>query len=135
MTEWSFYNAATGMFTGQIFTGPASMLPGATPPGTRAMPGHHDHQSRRVDILTGNVVDLHEAPDREQPVALSPTELLWKNVRLVRDKRLRESDWVALRAMDGGPPMTPAWRAYRQALRDITTQPDPLNITWPEKPA
>jgi len=23
---------------------------------------------------------------------------------------------------------------YRQALRDITTQTDPDNITWPEKP-
>jgi len=28
-----------------------------------------------------------------------------------------------------------AWATYRQALRDITAQKDPLNITWPVKPA
>lgn len=27
-----------------------------------------------------------------------------------------------------------AWRAYRQALLDITLQPDPFNITWPTQP-
>ena len=26
------------------------------------------------------------------------------------------------------------WQAYRQALRDITEQPDPFNIVWPETP-
>jgi hypothetical protein len=25
------------------------------------------------------------------------------------------------------------WAAYRQALRDITTQANPFNITWPER--
>jgi hypothetical protein len=26
------------------------------------------------------------------------------------------------------------WSAYRQALRDVTTQTDPFSITWPTKP-
>jgi len=26
------------------------------------------------------------------------------------------------------------WVAYRQALRDLTTQTDPFNITWPASP-
>ena len=28
-----------------------------------------------------------------------------------------------------------AWKTYRQALRDITKQSDPDNITWPTKPS
>jgi len=28
-----------------------------------------------------------------------------------------------------------AWATYRQALRDITTQADPFNITWPNQNA
>ena len=31
--------------------------------------------------------------------------------------------------------MTDAQRNYRQALRDITTQSDPLDITWPVNPS
>ena len=27
------------------------------------------------------------------------------------------------------------WETYRQELRDITTQPDPFNITWPSIPS
>ena len=28
-----------------------------------------------------------------------------------------------------------AWTSYRQALRDVPTQSDPNNITWPTKPS
>ena len=27
------------------------------------------------------------------------------------------------------------WKNYRQALRDVPTQSDPDNITWPTKPS
>ncbi|MEC8553197.1 MAG: phage tail assembly chaperone, partial [Pseudomonadota bacterium] len=27
------------------------------------------------------------------------------------------------------------WQAYRQALRDVPSQSDPYNITWPTKPS
>lgn len=30
---------------------------------------------------------------------------------------------------------TADWKAYTQALRDITKQADPNNVTWPQKPA
>ncbi len=30
--------------------------------------------------------------------------------------------------------MSDAWKNYRQALRDVPTQSDPYNITWPTEP-
>lgn len=60
----------------------------------------------------------------------------WKLVREKRNQLLQESDWtqmldvVAYASFD----FKDNWRNYRQALRDITTQPDPFNITWPIKP-
>ena len=60
--------------------------------------------------------------------------LAWANVRAERDSRLAASDWVRLRAADLGEPVPPAWIEYRQALRDVTGQPDPLNISWPAPP-
>lgn len=60
---------------------------------------------------------------------------IWNHVRADRDRRLSATDWVVLRAADTGQPVPPEWLAYRQALRDITEQPDPLNIEWPVAPA
>lgn len=61
-------------------------------------------------------------------------EAAWAAVRADRDQRLAASDWVVLRAADQGQPVPPEWIAYRQALRDVTEQDDPLNITWPQAP-
>lgn len=59
----------------------------------------------------------------------------WAVVRHKRDALLIQSDWVVLRAADRSEPVPPAWLAYRQALRDVTEQQDPLNIVWPVAPA
>lgn len=58
----------------------------------------------------------------------------WAAVRRRRDGLLARSDWVILRAADQGTPVPPEWLAYRQALRDVTDQSDPLNIIWPTPP-
>ena len=54
----------------------------------------------------------------------------WKRVRADRNRKLAETDYLALNDQNLSSEMT----TYRQALRDITTQTDPDNITWPEKP-
>ena len=59
----------------------------------------------------------------------------WARVRYERDLRLAATDWAVLRAADQGEPVSPEWLAYRQALRDVTAQADPLNIAWPVAPA
>lgn len=52
-------------------------------------------------------------------------------VKSERDKKLAETDWMAL----SDTTLTPEWASYRQALRDIPQQPDfPYNIVWPVKP-
>ena len=58
----------------------------------------------------------------------------WTTIRSDRDNRLKDTDWVSIRAADTATPMSAEWASYRQALRDITTQSDPFSITWPIKP-
>ena len=55
----------------------------------------------------------------------------WANVRADRNRRLASCDWTQL---PDAPVDGVAWAAYRQELRDITNQPDPFNITWPQEP-
>jgi len=61
--------------------------------------------------------------------------IAWLHIRHQRDKLIAATDWRVTVAAETGIPMDPAWSAYRQALRDITEQPDPLDITWPTPPA
>ena len=54
----------------------------------------------------------------------------WQVVRTQRNQMLKDTDWTQL---SDSPVDKTAWALYRQALRDITQQPDPFNITWPKQ--
>jgi len=60
----------------------------------------------------------------------------WANIRTRRNRELTESDWVVVKAKEEHPntSIDSNWMDYRTALRDITDQSDPDNITWPTKP-
>jgi len=58
----------------------------------------------------------------------------WKVIRSERDIKLGSCDWTRLDDVPITPEKKTEWETYRQALRDITTQPDPFNITWPTPP-
>ena len=58
------------------------------------------------------------------------TKNKWREVRSERDRLLADTDWRAT----SDRTLTDNWRDYRQALRDIPTQTDPYNITWPTEP-
>ena len=86
---------------------------------------------------------LREMTDAEQK-EFDDRNTTWENdapnrrmteLRRQRDALLIETDWMAL----GDVTMADAWKTYRQALRDITTQTptdDALsNITFPTKPS
>lgn len=54
------------------------------------------------------------------------------NVRADRNARLAACDWTQL---SDAPVDDLTWAVYRQALRDITSQPGfPWDITWPVEP-
>ena len=55
----------------------------------------------------------------------------WGEVRIERERKLKDTDWRASSDLT----LSDAWKTYRQALRDITTQADPYNITWPTEPS
>lgn len=83
---------------------------------------------------------LNETTERLGGVA--PADLIahlasnakWYDVRGERNFLLSSSDWT----QGNDSPLTDEkkteWATYRQALRDITNQADPTNITWPTKP-
>lgn len=88
--------------------------------------------------------DLSKKPSREA-VEAKAQELYeqkpWTVLRRQRDQRMKEVDWVTLRSVRTGEPMTQEWKDYMQALADITLTATPqlvdgelTGVTWPERP-
>lgn len=87
------------------------------------------------------------APDH--PAAWSNTSMQWTDtrppaavyeamlgrVRSQRNALLAESDVMLLRAIETGGLVPLALKVYRQALRDVTQQPDLAKVKWPTAPA
>ena len=71
--------------------------------------------------------------------ALEPMRLL----RLERNRRLAETDWVVIRAYSQKQDVPEDWTNYMQALRDLPATAEPqlddagnlTNVSWPEVPA
>jgi hypothetical protein len=58
----------------------------------------------------------------------------WLYVREQRRYFLSQCDWTQINNVPLTEQEKDAWITYRQALRDITLQPDPFNIVWPTSP-
>ena len=66
-------------------------------------------------------------------------------LRIERDKRLADCDWVCAKATDTGVAVSDAWKTYRQALRDLPASASPkldseyeldlTSVTWPTEPS
>jgi hypothetical protein len=72
-------------------------------------------------------------PMNQEEVAVR-TEQEWGAVRGQRNFRLSMCDWTQLADAPLTDEKRSEWALYRQDLRDITTQSDPFNITWPTRP-
>jgi len=68
----------------------------------------------------------------EVQAQMDPEE--WVVVRFKRKEKLQSCDWTVLPDVPMDAQKRTEWETYRQALRDVTTQPDPFNITWPTPP-
>jgi len=68
----------------------------------------------------------------------------YKQLRVLRNKKLEACDWVTIKAYSQGVAVSEEWSTYLQALRDITDTQSPslddnfeLDLTsfvWPTKP-
>ena len=91
-----------------------------------------DQKLTKVDVYVegGKAYNckVETCSEEEKNAAISSQ---WQNIRQDRDERLKETDWRAT----SDRTLTDNWRDYRQALRDVPTQADPFNITWPNPPS
>ena len=86
-------------------------------------------------MVNGVVIAMTDAEiaafNASKPTADEILARKWESIRAQRDNKLFETDWRASSDLT----LSDAWKTYRQALRDVPTQSDPDNITWPTEPS
>ena len=88
------------------------------------------HRVNNVDVQFTE--EEETARDAEEQVwADGAPARKWATIREQRDQLLAASDYTQVADAPGD---TSAWATYRQALRDIPSQSDVDNITWPQEP-
>ena len=85
---------------------------------------HEGHYHLKWDASKKVIVKDDDA------LSVCQTAEKWKDVRRDRNRRLAETDYLAL----SDQTLSNDMKTYRQALRDVPSQSDPDNITWPTKP-
>ena len=85
-----------------------------------------------INVSTGETTTRdYTQVEKDSIVAMQPTtDEKWVKIRSKRDSLLRECDWWASSDLS----ISDAQKAYRKTLRDLPTQSDVDNITWPDKP-
>ena len=90
------------------------------------------HDVTEMNVSTGKIITREYTQSEKDAIAVMQptTDQKWAKIRRKRDELLRECDWWASSDLT----MSDAQKKYRQDLRDIPTQSDVDNITWPSKP-
>ena len=102
------------------------------------------------DVYTGiEWLDKNQTKPTLEEVSTTVTRLNneepMRLLRVERDKRLTDCDWVVTKAIDTGDTVSNVWKAYRQSLRDLPASASPnlnsdyeldlTSITWPTEPS
>ena len=91
-----------------------------------------DQKLTKVDAYLDSgkayLVKVETCTDEEKAANITAR---WASIRDERDSLISQTDWRASSDLT----LSDEWKNYRQALRDITTQSDPYNITWPTPPS
>ena len=91
-------------------------------------------------------LDEHQTKPTESEINAKIAELEaaepMRLLRLERNQKLAETDWVTIKAYSQGAEVSVEWKTYLQALRDLPATANPqldnvgnlTNIKWPEVP-
>jgi hypothetical protein len=98
--------------------------------GPQAQPTRYQTAFRDgVEQIDGKWYTKYSVSDMDAEAIAAKDAEQAKAMRQQRTEKLKDTDWTQVA---DAPVDKAAWAAYRQALRDITSQPGfPWDVTWP----
>jgi hypothetical protein len=79
-------------------------------------------------------VQTYQISDADEITITTRKEIKWEEIRETRNNLLKDCDWTQFQDSPITGSKLTEWQTYRQSLRDVTSQENPYNITWPTKP-
>lgn len=98
-------------------------------------PATQSRENGPAILSEGKWVQNWVVTDLTPEIADEKVAAQWAFIRARRNDFLAATDWWVTKAAETGAVLSADKQTYRQDLRDITTQPNPFNIVWPELPA
>jgi|TARA_B100000282_G_scaffold6386_1_gene4448 glycerophosphoryl diester phosphodiesterase len=89
-----------------------------------------DFQTGKTEIV--ELTDTEKLEVEYYNNHIAPKESI-ESLRIRRNQLLKESDWTQSR--DVFLSNDEEWKTYRQQLRDLPKNTDPMNPVWPTKPS
>jgi hypothetical protein len=85
-------------------------------------------------LSDSSYIQVWNITDATEEEISAKLEEKWVEVRIMRDALLAQSDWTQFQDSPLSGTTLVEWQTYRQSLRDVTSQPNPFNLSWPAKP-
>ena len=85
-------------------------------------------------LFESSYIQVWNITDATEEEISTKLEEKWVEVRIMRDALLAQSDWTQFQDSPLSGTQLTEWQTYRQSLRDVTSQPNPFNLSWPAKP-
>tara|TARA_B110000503_G_scaffold23857_1_gene37384 strand:+ start:1902 stop:2354 length:453 start_codon:yes stop_codon:yes gene_type:complete len=85
-------------------------------------------------LSESSYIQVWNKTDATEEEISAKLEEKWVEVRIMRDALLAQSDWTQFQDSPLSGTNLTDWQTYRQSLRDISSQSNPYNLTWPVKP-
>jgi hypothetical protein len=96
--------------------------------------GYIDYAHDRADMLKYKVVNGAVVLKSQSDIDAVENDFAVIKFRRRRDSLLAASDWTQANDSPLSDAQKAAWRTYRQALRDLPENTDPLTPTFPTAP-
>jgi hypothetical protein len=85
--------------------------------------------------LSGSIyVQVWNITDSSEEETNTRIDEKWGEVRETRNLLLQQSDWTQFQDSPITGSKLTEWQTYRQHLREITSQSNPFNLSWPTRP-
>jgi hypothetical protein len=85
--------------------------------------------------LSGSIyVQVWNITDSSEEEINTRIDEKWGEVRETRNLLLQQSDWTQFQDSPITGSKLTEWQTYRQHLREITSQSNPFNLSWPTRP-
>ena len=85
-------------------------------------------------LSESSYIQVWNKTDATEEEISAKLEEKWVEVRIMRDALLAQSDWTQFQDSPLSGTNLTDWQTYRQSLRDISSQSNPFNLSWPAKP-